>query len=253
MHQLPRSLLISLALASLLGISLSSSPAIAQTLEGSIVSVGDGDTIRVKTTDKTLSVRLACIDAPEMAQRPYGAAAASRLKQLLPIGLPVSLKIGGKDVHGRTVAKVFTRSDSINLSLVQDGLAAVYPQYLKECPELRDRLLAAEAQAKQKRLGLWATANPVMPWEFRRSHTTKFKSPQAGNASNSSFDWSKAQHMIDSGKYSSGVNSVDSSNGNFGGSYPTSGSGGTCSSPSDRDSAGRRCGGRAASKRPGGR
>ncbi len=62
-----------------------------------------------------------------MSQRPYGEAAAIRLKQLLPVSQVVSLTIGGKDIRGRTVAKVFAGSTSINLSLVQEGQAAVYP------------------------------------------------------------------------------------------------------------------------------
>jgi micrococcal nuclease len=248
-----RSPLVSLSLASLLGINLGSSPAIAQTITGTIISVGDGDTIRVRTADKTLTVRLSCIDSPEIQQQPYGQAASNRLKQLLPVGQAVTLSVTDTDRYGRSVAKVYTGSTSVNLALVQEGQAVVYRQYLSGCPELRDRLLAAEAQAKQKRLGLWATANPVMPWDFRKAGSTKFQSPQTGNASNSTFDWRKAQQMIDSGRYSSGVNSVDGFHGNFGGSHPTSGSGGTCNSPSDRDSAGKRCGGRAASERPGGR
>jgi micrococcal nuclease len=56
---------------------------------------------------------------------------------------------------------------------VQEGQAVVYRQYLSACPDLRDRLLSAEAQAKQRRLGLWAQANPVMPWDFRRSGTAQ--------------------------------------------------------------------------------
>jgi micrococcal nuclease len=83
--------------------------------------------------------------------------------------------IGGKDIHGRTVAKVFTGNTSINLSLVQEGQAVVYRQYLGGCPELRDRLLSAKVQAKRQRLGLWAQANPVMPWEFRKSGSASVK------------------------------------------------------------------------------
>jgi micrococcal nuclease len=71
-----RSPLFSLTLAFL----SRSLPAIAQTITGTIVSVGDGDTIRVKTPEKTLTIRLACIDAPEMKQQPYGQAASNRLK-----------------------------------------------------------------------------------------------------------------------------------------------------------------------------
>jgi micrococcal nuclease len=164
-----RSLLFSLSLA-FLSLSL---PAIAQTINGTIISVGDGDTIRVKTPDKTLTVRLSCIDSPELKQQPYGQAAANRLKQLLPMGQTVTLRIADTDRYGRTVAKVYTGSTSISLALVQEGQAAVYRQYLSGCPELRDRLLSAEAQAKQKRLGLWVQANPVMPWEFRKSGTAQ--------------------------------------------------------------------------------
>ncbi|MDZ8189299.1 MAG: hypothetical protein RMX96_31225 [Nostoc sp. ChiSLP02] len=38
-------------------------PVVASNLSATIVSVGDGDTIRVKTGNKTVTVRLACIDA----------------------------------------------------------------------------------------------------------------------------------------------------------------------------------------------
>ncbi len=37
-----------------------------------VVSVGDGDTLRVSTGSKPITIRLACIDAPETAQSPYG-------------------------------------------------------------------------------------------------------------------------------------------------------------------------------------
>lgn len=35
-----------------------------------VVSIGDGETIRVQHGTKRLTIRLACIDAPEMAQWP---------------------------------------------------------------------------------------------------------------------------------------------------------------------------------------
>jgi micrococcal nuclease len=158
-----------------------------QTLTGTIVSVGDGDTIRVRTADKLLTVRLSCLDSPEMSQRPYGQASANRLKQLLPVGQAVTLQVVDMDRYGRTVAKVFTGSTSVNLALVQEGQAAVYRQYLSGCPELRDRLLKAEASAKSRRLGFWAQANPVMPWDYRRSGSTKSSStPQSGKTRSNS-------------------------------------------------------------------
>jgi micrococcal nuclease len=112
--------------------------AIAQPLTGTIVSVGDGDTIRVRTTDqKSLIVRPSCIDSPKMSQKPYGQASANRLKQLLPVGQAVSLQVVDTDRYGRTVAKVFTGSTSVNLALVQEGQAAVYRQSLKSTASMK--------------------------------------------------------------------------------------------------------------------
>ena len=154
---------------------------IAQPLTGTIISVGDGDTIRVRTAAQTLTVRLACIDAPEMSQRPYGQASANRLKQLLPVGQAVSLNVVDRDRYGRTVAKIYSGSLSVNLALVQEGQAAVYRQYLTGCPELRDRLLSAEASAKSRQLGLWAQSNPVMPWDYRKGAKSVNRPARATN------------------------------------------------------------------------
>ncbi|NJM74740.1 MAG: micrococcal nuclease-like nuclease [Acaryochloridaceae cyanobacterium RU_4_10] len=174
-------LLSSIAIATLLSVSFTSGRAIAQTITGTIASVGDGDTIRVRTAEKTLTVRLSCIDAPEMKQQPYGQAASNRLKQLLPVGQTATLQITGTDNYKRSVAKVYTGSTSINLALVQEGQAVVYREYLASCPELRDRLLSAETQAKSRRLGLWAQSNPLMPWDFRHSGNPKFTPSSASS------------------------------------------------------------------------
>lgn len=52
-----------------------------------LVSVGDGDTIRVTGANgQKVTIRLACIDAPETAQGESGAVATQTLKQLLASG-----------------------------------------------------------------------------------------------------------------------------------------------------------------------
>ena len=60
--------------------------AVAQGGGTTILSIGDGDTIRVRQAGKALTVRLACIDAPETAQGSYGQQARAYLQQRLPIG-----------------------------------------------------------------------------------------------------------------------------------------------------------------------
>ena len=108
-----------LALCLMLAAALPTARVLAQPLTSTIISVGDGDTIRVRTAAQTLTVRLACIDAPEMSQRPYGQASANRLKQFLPMGQAVSLNVVDTDRYGRTVAKIYSSGLSVNLALAK--------------------------------------------------------------------------------------------------------------------------------------
>jgi len=73
------------------------------------------------------------------------------------------------DASGRTVAEVYRGNQSVNLQMVQEGQAVVYPQHLNNCAATQAQYLQAEAKAKQQRLGFWNQAKPVMPWDFRRS------------------------------------------------------------------------------------
>jgi endonuclease YncB( thermonuclease family) len=113
-----------------------------------VLSIGDGDTIRVLQGERRITVRLACIDAPEMAQRPYGPQAREYLQQRLPIGRPVTLKVQTTDRYGRTVAEVFS-DINIGLAMVEDGQAFAYRKYLGQCDA--QEYLAAESRASRRR------------------------------------------------------------------------------------------------------
>lgn len=60
-------------------------------VRATVLSIGDGDTIRVQQGQQRITVRLACIDAPEMVQAPYGANSRAYLQTRLRIGTPVTL------------------------------------------------------------------------------------------------------------------------------------------------------------------
>ena len=137
-------------------------------MSAQVVSVGDGDTLRAKMQGQTVTIRLGCIDAPEMAQSPFGVQAKNRLQQILPAGQTVQVRSIERDRYGRTVAELFLGGRSVNLQMVVRGQAAVYPQYLSGCSATQNQYLQAENQAKQQRLGFWSQANPVMPWDFRQ-------------------------------------------------------------------------------------
>ncbi|MCP9943481.1 thermonuclease family protein [Cyanobium sp. ATX 6E8] len=137
-----------------------------QGLSATVLSIGDGDTIRVRQAGRTITVRLACIDAPETAQSPYGQEARRYLQQRLPIGREVVLAVKTTDRYGRTVAEVFS-GVNINLAMLEDGQAFAYRQYLGGCAARE--YLEAEERANRAGLGIWQVPDGITrPWDFRR-------------------------------------------------------------------------------------
>jgi endonuclease YncB( thermonuclease family) len=131
-----------------------------------VVSVGDGDTIRVRKDDELITVRLACIDAPETAQRPYGQESRRELQERLPVGSSVRLEEKTIDRYGRLVAEVF-KDNNINLAMVESGQAFAYRQYLQECDA--KKYLDAEERASRQRTGVWQVEGGITrPWDSRR-------------------------------------------------------------------------------------
>lgn len=132
-----------------------------------VISVENGDTFRALVDGKERIVRLACVSPPETEQQPFGKAATDKLKELLPIGKTVSLRVIEVDKHDRVIAEVFRSSTPINLQMVQEGFSVVYQKYLNGCPDRREQLLKAETEAQQQRKAFWSQPNPIVPAEFR--------------------------------------------------------------------------------------
>jgi len=161
---LPKTNLLIIGL--LTSLSLSPAAALAETSRATVLSIGDGDTIRVQQGTKKLTVRLACIDAPEMAQAPYGQQARNYLQQRLAMGREVTLKTQTIDKYGRSVAEVIS-DINLNLALVEDGLAFAYRKYLGQCNA--KEYLDAEYRASRHRYGVWQQEGGITrPWDFRR-------------------------------------------------------------------------------------
>jgi endonuclease YncB( thermonuclease family) len=130
-----------------------------------VVSIGDGDTIRVRHGAKVETIRLACIDAPEMAQVPYGDQSRRYLQTRLRLEQEVTIHPLNSDRYGRTVAEVIG-DINLNLALVEDGLAFVHPKYLGQCDATA--YLNAEYRASRHRFGIWRVPGGIeRPWQFR--------------------------------------------------------------------------------------
>jgi endonuclease YncB( thermonuclease family) len=144
-----------------------------------VLTVGDGDTLRVRREGQLLTLRLACIDAPEIAQTPWGRMARTYLQTRLKPGREVTVLPHTTDRYGRTVAEVIS-DININLVMVEDGQAFAYRRYLRGC-EAKE-YLEAEYRASRHRYGVWQRPGGITrPWDFRQSRRMAV-SPD-GNAS----------------------------------------------------------------------
>ena len=146
--------------------ALSSGCAGAQTRTATVLSIGDGDSLRVREGHRTMNVRLACIDAPETSQAPHGASARAQLQTLAPVGSAVEVRIKATDRYGRFVAELSRNGRNLNQALVASGAAFVYWQYIQGCD--RQTYSRLETEARLKRQGVWGVSGGVQrPWIYR--------------------------------------------------------------------------------------
>ncbi len=126
------------------------------------IAITDGDTLKARCDNQTVTVRLTEIDAPEKKQ-PYGQVSKQSLTQLC-LQKPTELQTQGKDKYGRTLAVVVCNGVNANREQVRRGLAWMYDQYATQQSWYADQ----DAAHKAKR-GLWADARPIAPWVWRHS------------------------------------------------------------------------------------
>lgn len=136
--------------------------AVPESWSGKVIGIHDGDSLTVLKDGRTqVKVRLVAIDAPERGQE-FGRVAKEMLSELT-FGKLVHVHPSGKDKYGRTLARVTVRNRDVNYTMVSRGYAWHYRKYSDN-----ERLQKAEARAKKKGRGLWAAANAMAPWEFRK-------------------------------------------------------------------------------------
>jgi endonuclease YncB( thermonuclease family) len=140
----------------LLGISLTSSA-----FEAIVTAVTDGDTVKIEYQNKTIKVRLAGIDTPELKQE-FGQESKKALEEKV-LNKTVYIDGDKQDRYGRLIADIKIGSRWINKELVEEGYAWHYKQYSDD-----EELNEAELNAKKSAIGLWTSENPIPPWSYRR-------------------------------------------------------------------------------------
>lgn len=139
----------------------------ADTLQGLVVGVSDGDTVTVLDTSNTQwKIRLMGIDAPEKKQD-FGQKSKQSLSNII-YNKQVTVEYNKKDKFGRTIGKLTVDGVDANLEQVKLGMAWHYKHYQREQSE-SDRIAYAEAEKKamQDRIGLWQDDKPAPPWDWR--------------------------------------------------------------------------------------
>jgi endonuclease YncB( thermonuclease family) len=153
-----------LARALLLVLVLAAPAAWAQTLQGKVVRVSDGDTLTVLIDLKQVKVRLTEIDAPESRQA-FGERARKSLGEMCAGQLAtVRYSARGKyDKYGRVLGRVECQGLDANAEQVRRGMAWVYDRYVTD-----RALYALQNEARAAHLGLWADTAPTAPWTWRQ-------------------------------------------------------------------------------------
>lgn len=143
-------------------------PADAPRVRARVLQVHDGDTITVKIGYQVYRIRYQGIDTPETKRRgdepahPWGMAAKRRNQELVSgkwVTLAWDPNSEDHDRYGRLLRYVLVDDVFVNLQLLREGLAWYYVTDHACGPAF----LAAEAEARGAKRGLWSGATPTPP------------------------------------------------------------------------------------------
>jgi micrococcal nuclease len=150
------------ALGAALAVPAPSLSAAPEVLRGTIVTVYDGDTVRVRLEGRrTETVRLIGVDSPELDDPREPARLLAFLAKRFAFGRLYQKKVDllpgpeTRDAYGRLLAFVRMEDGSLfNVALVREGFAHAFLKFPFD-EDLRRKLREAEAEARRDGRGLW--------------------------------------------------------------------------------------------------
>lgn len=147
-----------------------SKPKPIEKLSGIALNCHDGDTCRVKISEKeTRKIRLAGIDAPEIKQ-PFGKEAQAYIEKLIK-DKKVELECEGMSFDRHT-CRILLGPLDVGREMVLSGLAWDSPLYSKK------RYTENMTLAKTEKKGLWREPSSVSPYCFRKPTSKHCKNRQ---------------------------------------------------------------------------
>lgn len=156
-----------------------------------VVEVIDGDTIKVKYNGDIEKVRYLLIDTPEtnhhtLGKQPFGEEAKQRNKEIIKSGnVTIEFDVGNRlDDYGRMLAYVYVDGESVQETLLEEGLARtayIFPPNTRYLDEFEE----ASKVAKERSIGIWETDNYVTNRGFNAevltNNNAEEKNPQLNN------------------------------------------------------------------------
>ena len=148
-------------------IALVATSAAADVVFGRAIAITDGNTLIVlDATNLRHTIRLAGIDAPELAQD-FGQQARTSLSALA-FNRQATANCKAYDRIQRELCVVMVDGKDLGLEQVRRGMAWLYQKYrIDQTPDNRAAYEQAEFNAKIRRYGLWNSKNPTPPWDWR--------------------------------------------------------------------------------------
>jgi micrococcal nuclease len=142
----------------------SETPSDRNTFDAEVVSVTDGDTIKVKINGQVESVRFLLVDTPEtnhprLGEQPFGQEAKAFTKNLLE-GKTVQLEkdVSDRDKYNRLLYYLYVDGKSVQEELLRNGLARVAYVYVPNTKYV-DQYYAIQKEAQAKGVGIWSVEN----------------------------------------------------------------------------------------------
>lgn len=153
-----------------------------------LVSVIDGDTIKIKYNGANENVRFLLVDTPEtnhpkLGEQPFGQEAKNFTKQLLKGQDTVHLEfdVSYRDKYNRLLAYIYTSDGkSVQEELLKAGLARVAYIYAPNTKHV-DWFEAIQKKAQQQAIGIWSVENYVTNSGYDKDAVEEVKAVERAN------------------------------------------------------------------------
>jgi micrococcal nuclease len=141
--------------------------------EARVLAVNDGDTVTIRMNGKKYRTRLVGLDAPELAQEPWGRLSQKHLRKLLKESswrVSVETDIVQFDKYDRLLVYLWTASGQmVNERMLRDGYAVLFT--IQPNSAYVERFRKAQQSAREEKRGIWGPDGlKERPLDYKKAH-----------------------------------------------------------------------------------